>query len=151
MTEHTNRFIHLMERIQEMQNGQPQMQQLDTGLSWSQMTVLRMIMRHPGSQLQELAEKLEITAPSASVGVRKLEDADWLERKPDPDDRRATRIFPTEKAQQMVETFRHFRQESMSQFLSGLDQQEQVQFLDLFEKAVAAAERSVQLLTSEIQ
>ena len=55
-------------------------------------------------RLSELAERMGITAPTASRAVDGLVDLGLLERLPDPADRRAVRIDVTEQGRVDVET-----------------------------------------------
>jgi DNA-binding MarR family transcriptional regulator len=54
-------------------------------------------------RLTELAERMGITAPTASRAVDALVEHTLLERRPDPDDRRAVRIDVTRHGRQQVE------------------------------------------------
>jgi DNA-binding MarR family transcriptional regulator len=54
-------------------------------------------------RLSELAERLGITAPTASRAVDGLVELGLLQRLPDPDDRRAVRIDTTEPGRKDVE------------------------------------------------
>jgi DNA-binding MarR family transcriptional regulator len=54
-------------------------------------------------RLSELADRMGITAPTASRAVDGLVDLGLLERRPDPDDRRAVRIDLTRPGRKRVE------------------------------------------------
>lgn len=51
-----------------------------------------------GQRLTDLAEGAGITPQSAGELVDQLEELGYVERRPDPDDRRAKRVFRTSKA-----------------------------------------------------
>jgi DNA-binding MarR family transcriptional regulator len=53
-------------------------------------------------RLHDLAERLGVTAPTASRAVDGLVDHGLLERRPDPDDRRAVRISLTAEGRSQV-------------------------------------------------
>ncbi|HUK97378.1 MAG TPA: MarR family transcriptional regulator [Gaiellaceae bacterium] len=54
-------------------------------------------------RLHDLAERLGVTAPTASRAVDGLVEHGVLERRPDPDDRRAVRISLTSEGRSLVE------------------------------------------------
>jgi len=54
-------------------------------------------------RLHDLAERLGVTAPTASRAVDGLVEHRVLERRPDPDDRRAVRISLTSEGRSLVE------------------------------------------------
>lgn len=57
-----------------------------------------------GMRLTDLARGAELTPQSAGELVDQLEDLGYLERRPDPDDRRAKLIFRTAKARRATKT-----------------------------------------------
>ena len=57
-----------------------------------------------GSHLTDLAERAQITKQSMSYLVDQLEHRGYLERRPDPNDRRATLICLTERGWDQVRT-----------------------------------------------
>src|ERR1700676_5569314 len=59
-------------------------------ISPSQARALRVLARHDGARLSELAEHLRIAARSATEVVDGLEAKGLVARRPDPQDRRAT-------------------------------------------------------------
>jgi len=63
-----------------------------------------------------------------------------VERRPDPDDRRAVKLFPTRKGQALHRQIQAFRQEKARRLLAGLTPQEQETLLSLLEKALQRAE-----------
>jgi DNA-binding MarR family transcriptional regulator len=58
-------------------------------------------MRAQGIRLTELARRCQLSLGTTSVFVTELEDLGYLEREPDPDDRRAKRITFTEKGRRL--------------------------------------------------
>jgi DNA-binding MarR family transcriptional regulator len=61
----------------------------------SQARALSVLTRHGPQRLTALAEHLRIAARSATEVVDHLQERGLVERRPDPDDRRATLITPT--------------------------------------------------------
>lgn len=62
----------------------------------SHLRALRVLMRHGVMRLSELSDHLHIAARSTTEVVDALETRGLLERRPDPDDRRATLVALTE-------------------------------------------------------
>ena len=89
--------------------------------------------------MSEIADGLDLTAPTVSVGVRRLEEVGLLERQPNPDDGRSIRLFLTVKGRALEERALAFRREKMQQLLGGLTPEETATLLTLMEKAMDAA------------
>ena len=89
----TNEFIDLMKRLRKM--GLDAYALKDVSISTAQMTLLDWISNSPGCGVADIANALKQTAPTISVGVRKLEKSKLVERKPDPMDRRSVQFFLT--------------------------------------------------------
>ena len=69
----------------------------DCELTLTQIGMLAWIARSPGCGVLDVATALGLTAPTVSVGIQRLTEDSWLERRQDPDDRRAKPIYLTEK------------------------------------------------------
>ena len=67
-----------------------------------------------------LAERLHIAARSATEVVDALEARGLVERAPDPDDRRATLVRPTEAARSELAEVDRVRREQSERFLAVL-------------------------------
>lgn len=109
-------------------------------VSGPQLTLLEWVAASPGSGIKEIAERLGLTAPTVSVGARRLEDAGLLERQADPLDGRALRLFLTTEGQAMLQKARAYRLGKMRRLLAGLSSEEQEKLMALLERALEAAE-----------
>ena len=69
-----------------------------------------------------LAERLHIAARSATEVVDALEARGLVERSPDPDDRRATLVRPTEAARTELAEVDRVRREQSERFLAVLSE-----------------------------
>src|SRR5689334_11950907 len=67
-------------------------------LTRAQYYLLAKLARHEGIKQVELAELLEVEPISAARLVDRMEAAGWVERRADPADRRARRVFLAPKA-----------------------------------------------------
>ena len=130
------RFSRLLQHMQKMDMGELPM--IDEDLTLSQMRVLHFVGQHAGCHLQDIAEGLNLTAPSVSVTVRRLEELGKVVREQDPQDGRAACIQLTPASQDMLEKMNNYQQMAAAQFLAGLSPHEQQQFVNLFERALNA-------------
>ena len=113
----------------------------DSGVTMPQLTLLEWIEASPGSGVQEVADGLGLTAPTVSVGLRRLENAGLLRRQPNPQDGRALQILLTEKGQALCQLARAFRRDKLQRLLRGLAPAERATLLALLEKAMDLAEK----------
>lgn len=121
----------------------------DVSISTAQMTLLDWISTSPGCGVQGIANALKQTAPTISVGVRKLEKSKLVERKPNPMDRRSVQFFLTPKGDVLQKQIQRYHHRKFQLLLSGLIPQEQERLLKLLEKAILIAESK--LLKNEVK
>lgn len=105
-------------------------------ISFAQMILLEQIFTNPGCGVYEIAERLNLSPPTVSVGVGKLEKGDLIERKDNPSDARAVQFFITQQGQSVYRRFRDARINKFRRLLSGLDSHEQNRLLQLLERAL---------------
>jgi len=72
------------------------------GLTGSQCRVLGYVARHEGINQAGLADLLEIKPMTLVRQLDRMEEDGWIERRPDPGDRRARRLVLTEKARSIL-------------------------------------------------
>lgn len=65
--------------------------------------LLRHIHRYPNASPGQLAAQLNLRPSNTSVALRGLESKDLIERHPDPDDRRCTRLTHTDRAEKAMQ------------------------------------------------
>ena len=68
----------------------------DLGLFRGQNFVLDALAEQEGLAQSDLAEKLLVRPPTISNSLERMETAGWIVRRPDPDDRRISRVYLTE-------------------------------------------------------
>jgi MarR family transcriptional regulator for hemolysin len=90
------------------------------GLSRSQWQVLFYLARNEGTNQSGLAEILEIENITLGRLIDRLEEAGWVERRPDPNDRRARLLFMTDKVAPVMERMRALAEETRNEALEGL-------------------------------
>lgn len=84
---------------------------------WQVLTVLR---RNEGINQGGLADILEVEPITVCRMVDRLQDADLVERRPDPADRRSWRLFLSTKAHDLLQTLRPLADEMIEQALDGV-------------------------------
>jgi DNA-binding MarR family transcriptional regulator len=72
------------------------------GLSLPQFDVLATLGRDEGITQQELAERLLVTKGNVCGMIDRMELGGWVERRPDPQDRRAKRLFLTRRGRGLL-------------------------------------------------
>lgn len=90
------------------------------GLTRAQCQALAYLVYHEGINQAGLADLLELEPISVARLIDRMAQAGWVERRPDPQDRRAWRLFITEKAKplfaEMIEVGREVRAEALAGF-----------------------------------
>lgn len=92
-----------------------------TGAQWRALLTLK---RHPGIGQGALAEKLDVEPITTCRMVDRLEQAGLVERRRDPSDRRAWRLFLTENAEPVVEDLQEIGSRLIEQTTSVLTKEE---------------------------
>jgi DNA-binding MarR family transcriptional regulator len=88
----------------------------------SQSRALDVLIRHGESRLSVLAEHLRIAARSATEVVDDLQERGLVERRPDPDDRRATLVALTPAGAETGKAIRAARQTEAERFFGTLSE-----------------------------
>jgi MarR family transcriptional regulator for hemolysin len=88
----------------------------------AQWAVLVRLQRCEGAKQNELAEALEIAPITLGRLIDKLASAGLVERRDDPSDRRAHRLYLTEKAAPALSTLGVLAEDMMAKALAGLDE-----------------------------
>jgi MarR family transcriptional regulator, transcriptional regulator for hemolysin len=90
------------------------------GLSRAQCQLLAYLVYHEGINQAGLAELLELEPISLARLIDRMAQAGWVERRPDPHDRRAWQLYITDKAKplfaEMVAIGRDVRGEALNGF-----------------------------------
>jgi DNA-binding MarR family transcriptional regulator len=132
------RMLKLFQRLQHLELGKIPNQGLE--ITMSQMQLIRFVGENPECHLQDVADGMNLSSPTVSVSIRRLEDMGLIERKPDPEDGRAACLTLTDKSQKAFQQVRRQMFDRVQTFLSHLNEEEQSDLLKLMEKAVAGLE-----------
>jgi DNA-binding MarR family transcriptional regulator len=117
----------------------------EIGVTRPQWQVLSLLMLHGGSNQGALAEMLEVEPITLGRMIDRLQEAGLAERRADPADRRAWRIFLTDKGEGLVERLRPFGQETLDAALEGVTRVEQDQFMATLARVRTNLSRKAQL------
>jgi DNA-binding MarR family transcriptional regulator len=89
-------------------------------------------------RLSDLADRMGITAPTASRAVDGLVDLGLLERQPDPNDRRAVRIDVTRVGRQRVEVRKALAAAALEPSVAALSAKDRAQLATLLARLADA-------------
>lgn len=103
-------------------------------LTRSQWSVLVLLSWENGAQQKRLADIIGVTAITMTGLVDRLERNDWVERRQDPQDRRAKRVFLTDKVEPLIEKIKLVGIEVRESALKGISASEQQQLTDLLSR-----------------
>jgi MarR family transcriptional regulator for hemolysin len=91
------------------------------GMTRAQWAVLFRLDRSEGLKQSELAELLDLQPISLTRLLDRLAENGLIERRPDPNDRRANRLFLTPAARPLLERLTELGEDMMETVLDGLD------------------------------
>jgi len=91
------------------------------GISRAQWAVLVRLQRCEGLKQSELAEMLDLQPISLTRLLDRLADNGLIERRADPNDRRANRLYLTPAARPLLEDLAGLSEDMMATVLDGLD------------------------------
>ncbi len=94
------------------------------GLSAAQWRLLFQLKKEPGISQARLADILEIEPISVSRLLDRMQQAGWIERREDAEDRRVRAIHPTKKAIDGFEAMRSIADRIFDEALAGLTREE---------------------------
>jgi DNA-binding MarR family transcriptional regulator len=130
------RMVGLFEQMRHTRSSPAFVLLKQLNLSFSHMAALRLLAPDSVLTMKDIADRLQITPPSVTVLVRRLEQTRLVQRTPHPSDSRVTLLSLTEQGRQFHEQVASEHIENMAHLLQGLSASEQEQFLALLERAV---------------
>lgn len=105
-----------------------------SGLSRPQWRVLTMLRRHEGINQGGLADLVEVEPITLCRMVDRLQEAELVERRADPSDRRAWRLHLTDKARALLEEMRPMAFSLFDDAMTGLDPAERSDLFRMLER-----------------
>ncbi len=89
-------------------------------LTQAQWRSLGIVSKKPGINQSALADILEMQPISVARLIDRMEAAGWMERRPDPDDRRAVCLYVTDMAAPTLKTIKATAQDIRARMLKGV-------------------------------
>ena len=99
------------------------------GITRAQWWVLAHLSRHDGMMQTQLADVLEVGKASLGDVIESLEAGGWVQRRPDPADKRAKRVYLTKPAQTLIKRMTVMENDFNSQILSELTNDEMAELI----------------------
>ena len=103
-------------------------------LQRGQFVFLTRICENPGIRQIDLTRLCRVDKVTTAKVVRKLSNAGYIQRQPDPEDKRAWNVFPTATGKALYEDILAEENRELSVCLQGLNPQEQAVFLTVLRK-----------------
>jgi MarR family transcriptional regulator for hemolysin len=107
------------------------------GLTRAQWSVLAHLKRNEGSKQAAVADTLELEPITLVRLLDRLEAAGWVERRPDPGDRRARQLYLTEKARPVLDQLMALASETRAVALAGFSEPEREILIEALTKVRA--------------
>lgn len=104
------------------------------GVTGPQWRVLVHLNRTPGVNQGVLADRLDVEAITVGRMIDRLEKADMVERRPDPADRRAWRLYLRPAARTLLDQLSAYADGVLAEALAGLSMDEQTMLVELLER-----------------
>ena len=104
------------------------------GVTRPQWQVLTMLARHEGTNQGGLAELLDVEPITLCRMVDRLQEAGMVERRADPSDRRAWRLFLTERANELLGELRPLALNLFDEAMTGLSISERDTLHEMLER-----------------
>jgi MarR family transcriptional regulator, transcriptional regulator for hemolysin len=108
------------------------------GLTRAQCRTLGYLARSEGINQAGLADVLEVRPMTLVRQIDRMEEAGWIERRPDPADRRARRLYLTAKAWPVLDRIWDVANETRDEALTRLSAVEAAQLIDLLRRVHAS-------------
>ena len=107
------------------------------GLSRTQCRLLGYLARNEGIHQAGLADLLEIKPMTLVRQIDRMEEDGWIERQPQPGDRRARRLVLTDKARPILARILDLSNEIRTEAFAGMSPQESRQLIELLRRVHA--------------
>lgn len=99
-------------------------------LTQTQWRALAFLSINEGINQAGLADLLEVRPITLARLIDRMAESGWVERRPDPDDRRAVRLYLTDQAGPLMEELRVHNSKTLDQALKGISKKSQQQLID---------------------
>lgn len=104
------------------------------GVTRAQWAALAFLARQSGLRQTQLADLLEVTPMAVARLIDRMEGEGLIERRSDPDDRRAWRLFLTARARARIDELRETGRETRDIALAGISDTDQAVLLNALQR-----------------
>lgn len=108
----------------------------EEGLFAGQHHIIMMLERVGCATVSQIAEEMRTTSATASVSIKRLKKAGFVEKRSSESDARITKIYLTDKALAVTQRIKAKMDEAEESLTQGLTQEEKYQLSDLLDKVV---------------
>ena len=116
-----------------------------SGLGPSHYFYIMQVCANPGISQEQLAKNLYINKSSVTRAIAALEENGFVQRRPCEEDKRVTRVYPTDKATEILPEVRRIARAWNDFLLSELEETERQQFLTTLDKITKKAQSYIDL------
>lgn len=102
--------------------------------SGGQHTFLKSVLQKPGITQDQLTQLLKFDKATTARSIKQLEQSGYIERKPDPNDRRSHLLYPTPKAREFAPTLQLILDNSNKKLIHHLNPGEEDFLISLLQK-----------------
>lgn len=106
------------------------------GLTRAQWQTIAATRWHEGATQREIAERLEVGSVTVGRLVDRLEQAGWIERRPDAADRRVYRLYISPKAQPMLDRLSALGHDEEERALAGIAPEDRDRLAGLLDRII---------------
>ncbi|MCX7662731.1 MAG: MarR family transcriptional regulator [Tepidimonas fonticaldi] len=129
---------HAIRRLHQIAVGIFLQETAAHGITPVQYAALQTVHNEPGIDQRTLASRIAQDTSTTAGVVERLQARGWLQREPDPADRRARRLTLTPEGQARLAGVVPDMRRAQARILAPLDPQEQAQFMALLQRLVDA-------------
>lgn len=109
----------------------------EEGLFAGQQHIVLLLKHNPGLTVSQVAESLNITPATASVSIKRMEKAGFIEKRADEKDARVTKLYLTVKGQTVPERIKEKLDLQEEYITKGMSREEIYLLSDLLDKAIS--------------
>jgi len=114
------------------------------GLFSGQHHIIILLKHNDGLTLSEVAKATNVTPATASVSVKRMEKAGFIEKRSDEADARTVRIYLTEKGKSVTDNIKEKMDAQENMLTEGLSKEETLALSCMLDKIIDNMERSEQ-------
>jgi len=108
----------------------------DIGIARGLLPFLMEVLRREGAIQEDITRALVIDRAATARALQQLEEAGFVRREEDPEDRRRKRVYATDKARDLREDVMAILRRQKAVLFTGFDEEEQAQFLAMLNRMI---------------